>query len=227
MSGMSGGEREAEMAIDRGVGRQAFVIGAAFMLAFGVVNATSILIAADREGAAVPAAMPFVEELSSVGVFIALFPLVALFVRRLPLLVETWPMRLACHVAASFVFSAAHVTGMVMIRKALFPLLFSKPYIFFENTLREIVYEYRKDALTYAIFVLILHFLGQLAEHRREIAVARADARRSGRITLKSGGRTIWIPAASFDWAEAAGNYVELKAGGRTHLGSRLNWPTK
>lgn len=107
---------------------------------------------------------------------------------------------------------------MVLIRKALFPLLFSQPYVFFENTLREVVYEYRKDAITYATFVLVLHLLRQLAEYRREIAAARADARQSGRITLKCGGRTIWVPADSFDWAEAAGNYVEVKAAGRSHL---------
>ena len=215
---MTAVERETEDARERQVERQGFVVATIFMLAFGIVNATTILIDADRSGRTVEPVLPFVEELSSVGMFIALFPLVAAFTRRFPVTFENWPRAAVLHFAASIAFSALHVIGMVLIRKALFPLLFAQPYTFFESPLRDIVYEYRKDAITYATFVLVLHLLRQLAEHRREIAAARADARKSGRVTLKCGGRTIWIPARSFDWAEAAGNYVEVKAGGRSHL---------
>ena len=35
---------------------------------------------------------------------------------------------------------------------------------------------------------------------------------------MKSGGRTFWLDARSLDWADAAGNYVELRANGTTHL---------
>src|SRR5690606_33603461 len=38
------------------------------------------------------------------------------------------------------------------------------------------------------------------------------------RVTLKSGGRTIMLDAAAVEWARAAGNYVEVRATGRTHL---------
>ena len=56
-----------------------------------------------------------------------------------------------------------------------------------------------------------------LQERHERLADGR-HARQTGRVTLKSGGRTIWIDARTFDWAEAAGNYVEVRAAGRSHL---------
>jgi hypothetical protein len=215
---MSLAEREAESRLERRVDRQGLLLAAAFMFSYALVNASTALIDAERRGASLPTAQPFVEELTSVAVLVALFPLLAAFVRRVPISSEGWPRSIVLHALGSVVFSALHVAGMVLLRKALFPLLLGQPYSFFEQPLRDALYEYRKDAITYATFVLVLQLLRQLAEHRREIAAARADARQSGRITLKSGGRTIWIDAKTFDWAEAAGNYVEVKAAGRSHL---------
>jgi len=211
-------EREAEDRLERRIDRQGFVLAAGFMSAYALVNASTLLIDAQRRGADLPAVQPFVEEFSSVAVLVALFPLLAAFARRVPVSTEGWPRAVALHLLASVVFSALHVAGMVLLRKLLFPILLGQPYAFFEQPLRDAFYEYRKDAVTYATFVLVLQLLRQLAEHRREIAAARADARQSGRITLKCGGRTVWLPAESFDWAEAAGNYVEVKAAGRSHL---------
>ncbi len=64
----------------------------------------------------------------------------------------------------------------------------------------------------------MLTLLRGIEEHRREAAAARLDARETGRLTLKSGGRTILLDAKSVEWAQAAANYVEIRAGGRTHL---------
>jgi len=215
---MSLSEREEERALERRIDLQGWLLAAGFLCAYALVNASTLLMDADRRGTALPPAQPFVEELSSVAVLIALFPLVAAFVRRVPIAIESWLRAVALHALASIAFSAAHVAGMVLLRKLLFLLLSEEPYTFFQEPLLDLVYEYRKDAITYATFVLVLQLLRQLAEHRREIAAARADARQTGRVTLKSGGRTIWIDARTFDWAEAAGNYVEVRAAGRSHL---------
>lgn len=215
---MSSSEHEIEKALERKVGRQALITAACFMLAFGLVNATTILSDAARNGTALEPLRPFIDELSSIGVCILLFPLVLTMARRFPPAVDGWLRVVAIHVAGSLAFSALHIAGMVAVRKLLYPLLLSERYVFFGDVTRELVYEYRKDVLTYALFVLVTHLLGQLAEQRREIAVARGEARQSGRLTLKCGGRTIWVPADSFERAEAAGNYVEVRAGGRNHL---------
>lgn len=51
--------------------------------------------------------------------------------------------------------------------------------------------------------------------------VARAAARRHGpleRILVREGARVHVVPSASIDWIEAQDDYVQISAGGRTHL---------
>jgi two-component system LytT family response regulator len=52
-------------------------------------------------------------------------------------------------------------------------------------------------------------------------AVAQEAARRHGpltRILVRDGARVHVVPAASIDWIEAQDDYVQISAGGRTHL---------
>ena len=52
-------------------------------------------------------------------------------------------------------------------------------------------------------------------------AVALEAARRNGpleRILVRDGARVHVVPAASIDWIEAQDDYVQISAGGRTHL---------
>jgi DNA-binding LytR/AlgR family response regulator len=107
---------------------------------------------------------------------------------------------------------------MILVRKALFIVLLGEPYTFFGDVLRESFYEYRKDAATYATFVLMLHLFRSVAEYKREAEAARLDAKKGGRITLKSGGRRIILDASAVEWARAADNYVEVKANNASHL---------
>ncbi len=210
--------RERELAIDRAVERRTFLVAAAFMLASAFINATSDLMEASRLGRLLDWRQPFIEELSSVAVLVVLFPLVVRFHRAVPFTVETWRTALPLHVAGSLVFSTLHVAGMLALRMLAFPAVLAAPYVLFDSPVRVAIYEYRKDALTYATFILVLYMTREIVERRREAAAARAEARESGRITLKCGGRTIWLPAAAVEWVEAAGNYVEVRANGSAHL---------
>ncbi|MFC5481045.1 LytR/AlgR family response regulator transcription factor [Massilia suwonensis] len=52
-------------------------------------------------------------------------------------------------------------------------------------------------------------------------AVAQEAARRNGpleRVLIRDGARVHVVPAASIDWIEAQDDYVQISAGGRTHL---------
>jgi two-component system LytT family response regulator len=52
-------------------------------------------------------------------------------------------------------------------------------------------------------------------------AVAQEAARRHGpleRILVRDGARVHVVPAAAIDWIEAQDDYVQISAGGRTHL---------
>ena len=160
----------------------------------------------------------FILELTSMAGILMAFPFVVLLERRMPLTAETWKPALAAYALGSLVFSALHVGIMVLLREAAFALLLARDYSFFDDFVRDGFYEYRKDLMPYAAIVAVLSLIRRLEESRIEAAAARADARDTGRLTLKSGGRTVWLDARSLDWAEAAGNYVEVRANGRTHL---------
>jgi len=51
-----------------------------------------------------------------------------------------------------------------------------------------------------------------------EAQAVAADALDRKFLTLKSGGRTLWLNAEEVIWAKAAGNYVEIRTAGACHL---------
>lgn len=206
---------------DRAVDRRAMLIAATVLVAFGIVNVLSNLTEAERSGYAADARMEWLWEFSSVALLLSLMPAVAWLTRRAPLNGESWRWALPVHLLGSMVFSALHVTGMVLIRKAISPLLWGQAYVFFADRpaiLRESIYEYRKDVLSYAFFFGLFVVVRHAAQQSRELEAARSEATRSRRLTLKCGGSTILLDAASVVWAQAAGNYVEIKAADATHL---------
>lgn len=209
---------EFQAGIDRRVASRTFLIALCFFPAVAVINALSLLTDADRMRLPLDAREAFVLEFTSIAALLAAFPVAMLVERRFPLTADTWKRSLVAYAAASIVFSAVHVGVMILLRKLAFALVFDLPYAFVDDFLHDTLYEYRKDLIPYAAIVAVLCLVRQIEESRLETAAARADARDTGRLTLKSGGRTIYLDASTLDWAEAAGNYVEVHAGGRAHL---------
>jgi len=205
-------------AIERRILLRATLIAAAFFIVVAFVNASSLLTDAARAGVSLDPLVPWLLEATSILMIVALVPLVALYERRFPLDPENWRWSIAAHIAGSLFFSALHVAGMILLRHAAFRLVLGQPYAFFDEPVSDLLYEYRKDVLAYAMTVLVLTLMRGIEEHRREATVARQDARDTGRLTLKSGGRTIFLDAGTIEWAQAAANYSEVRAGGRTHL---------
>lgn len=159
-----------------------------------------------------------VYEISSVAVIVALFPAIARAVSRATPGQHGWGYVIGFHALASVAFSLVHIAAMVAIRKLVFLIAYGEPYIFTDNIARELIYEYRKDMLTYALIVFFITFGRQLAQQRRELAAAREDAKQSHRLTLKSGGRSIWVDAKDVIWVKSASNYVEVASNGKSHL---------
>jgi hypothetical protein len=204
--------------LDRRVLLRVWLILAVFLAVVGFINASTLITDAAREGQAVDPRVPWILEYSSIAVLVALVPLVALYERRFPLAPESWRKALFAHLIGSVVFSVLHVAGMILLRYAAYSLILGQGYRFFDDPFADIVYEYRKDVLPYAVTVLMLSLMRSLEEHKREAEAARAEARETGRLTLKSGGRTIFLDAKSMEWAQAAANYVDIRANGATHL---------
>lgn len=207
-----------EAALERRVARRVFLIMTLFFVAIGVLNAFGILTEAQRESRVLDPRVPFILELTSVLAMVVLAPLVILFERRVPFTTETWRSALLWHALGSVVFSLLHVALFIVLRSAAYAVVFGASYSFFTDAPTDLLYEYRKDVFPYAVLILMLALQRSLEEHRREAEAARAEARQTGKLTLKAGGRTIFLDAASLDWASAAGNYVEIRANGITHL---------
>ncbi len=204
--------------VDRRVLRSASLIAAAFLAGVALVNALTLLTDAARAGRPLDPPVPWILEYSSVTVLAALVPVLALLERRFPLKPGAWRGALLAHATGSVVFSALHICGMIVLRKIAYAAILGKSYRFFDEPLRDLAYEYRKDLLTYATILLVLALLRGVEERRRETALARSEARKTGRLVFKSGGRTVWLDARSLHWAEAAANYVDVRANGATHL---------
>jgi len=204
--------------LERHVARRVFLIMTLFLVAIGVLNALGLLTEAQRVGRVLDPRVPFILELSSVLAIVALAPLVILFERRVPFTAETWRSALCWHGLGSIAFSLLHVGLFIVLRTAAYAAILRTSYSFFTDLPTDLIYEYRKDIFPYSVLILMLGLQRSLEEHRREAEAARADARQTGKLTLKAGGRTIFLDAASLDWASAAGNYVEIRANGATHL---------
>jgi two-component system, LytTR family, sensor kinase len=101
-----------------------------------------------------PVWQPFVWELSSVVVIVALIPLVAYLENRVRIDSRPRLRVLFVHLGAAVAFSIVHTTTMVLLRKLVYVLL-GDSYTF-GNFLREGFYELQKDLITYIIILLVI-----------------------------------------------------------------------
>ncbi len=182
------------------------------------INASSILTEAARSGLPMDSRLPWLLEFSSVAAFLPSLGFAILLERRFPLLGNDRLGNVSVLVAGSVVCSGIHIAGMAILRGLLVPWLTGKDYTLLADPLRDLFYEYRKDIFPYAVIVGMLTLLRAIEASRIDGEQALVKARATGRIALKSGGRTMLVEAKAVEWARAAGNYVELRAGGRTYL---------
>lgn len=127
-----------------------------------------------------------------------------------PVSVSNALSRLPVIVLGFTVFTLIHVIGMVAIRMVVWSLLFEGEYVFGLMELEPWLYEAQKDLFSYIIIVatfLSARHIGQLKE---DIEAARMEAKTTGQLSLRSGGRVITLPASDVLYAKSAGNYVEL-----------------
>ncbi len=160
-------------------------------------------------------------EISSRVVLLALFPGLIKLVIALPLTTDSWLRRLPFYLTAMTIYSALHVLLMVLMRKGFTPLLFDFPYKFVaagQSLSTNFFYEFRKDIVTFWLFVSLVYGFKHMSDLRQELAAAKREARQHNRVTLKCGGRSIFLDAQNVEWANAAGNYVEIGTDGKTHL---------
>lgn len=180
------------------------------------INATSVVMERARQGPPVDTWEPFVWEYSSGIATLLLVPLILRLDRRMPMRDGRWRLPALLHVAATVPFSLLHVGMMVGMRKIVYALL-GQQYLF-GNIALELLYEYRKDFVTYFLILATFYAWRGFLARQRGARYDGADSSAAGPLFLiRDRGRMHRIAAAEIDWIEAAGNYVLLHVGAATH----------
>jgi hypothetical protein len=213
----------------RRVRRVLLGITAVWLLVHAAVNSVSVAADLARRGIVVEAAQPWIWEFSSaLSLFLWLLPVLA-FDEGLRQRVRGIGLRLAAYAAASVVFSVAHVATMVAMRQLVYRL--AGWHYDFGPWRDGLLYEYRKDALTFVVILAIAAAWRLLsARIAPTVAVdpppgALPAAAANGAapaaptfIVRTSTQGDLLVRADEVDWVEAQGNYVALHVGSEVRL---------
>jgi hypothetical protein len=170
---------------------------------------------------------PFVWEITSALIIVAMAPLIGRAMRRWPFTRDSLVRPALIHLALTIPFSAVHIMAIYLLRNAVYAVLGGHYGFFDDGVGLVLLYEWRKDVLSYsaiAAFYWVFHYI----DARR--AVAAADAARAAagdqRIEVRDGGAAVFLAPADILFVEAAGNYVEFHTATRTHLvrGTLASW---
>lgn len=188
------------------------------------IDIATVLADARRVGRPMDLPLAILLEGSSHLVLGALVPVLYWFHRRFPPIPLGW--NVLAHLAATVPFSLIHVTSMFVLRWAAAPLL-GRDYPL-RLTLDALLYEYRKDVITYLILSTAVIALKYVLSDRTD-AVAPAEmvsppangtegpAGRLERFAVRRKDKEVLVSAQDIAWIEAAGNYAILHVGGETY----------
>lgn len=187
----------------------------AFGLVYVFVNATSLIDERQALGRPIAIWQPWVLEMTSFLAWLTLIPAILWLADRFTL--PDRPIQsLVMHLFATIPISLLHGGAMFVMRKMVYAAM-NEHYRWSGAVVDTLIYEYRKDAITYASLVIAFLMLERLA------ALPQTDPAKLGTslIEVRDGAQTIWIKPEEIDWIEAAGNYVELHGSFGTKLARR------
>jgi hypothetical protein len=199
--------------------RRVFAIWAVCVLLTGLVNALSVGSDLAKRGIAFHSAEPWIWEMSSAIALVLLGVPLAMLDGLLRSKIPRVGPRAAFYVLGSVAFCVAHVTLMVAFRTLITRALGWR--YDFGPWLDGLVYEYRKDALTYALI------LGCIAVWRAALPAASAPTEAIEPPTARPPEPTfvvrttkgdVLVRTAEIEWVEAQGNYVALHTPGDLRL---------
>lgn len=162
---------------------------------------------------------PFVWEFTSIFFILILIPAILYLDHRYPIATDRWKKRLLLHIPASMVFSLIHITGMVYFRKSLYSLM--GHHYDFGNLPLELLYEYRKDVMTYATILFVIYGYREIMRLREGEAQLTRNAGQTtqyDRILVSKGGVYFFLAPEDILWIEAAGNYVEIHTSDHSYM---------
>jgi len=187
----------------------AFGFWAIYLGTSAVIDAFSVLTEHARYGQPLEPWEPFVWEFSSALLVGLLVIAIARLNQLFRISKDSWRLPLALHLLATVPFSLVHVGGMVSLRKLAY-LVVDRSYDFGPLS-TELLYEFRKDFVTYAFILGVIY----LWQHLRFLSAVRPDPARSTderlrRLIARKHDREFVIAVDGVNWIEASGNYANL-----------------
>jgi hypothetical protein len=193
---------------------ESVAVGGVIAVSIGLVTALSRASDLASAGGPRPLWVILTEDFTSVAVIILLQPFVLRLLARFP--VEAWPRWrwLIPHALATVPFSLAHVIGMGVLRWLIMGPLGSPHDPL--SPLGNWLYEYRKDALSYAAIIAFsaLYWAWRQPHPTRPPTAQQGDAP----LEIRDGARRFFVRPSDILWIEAAGNYAEVHLAGKTLL---------
>lgn len=190
-------------------------------VAVATINASSDMIEMERAGLDRAWWEPIVWEGTSAAIIVALAPLIGWAVRRWPPSLDSLLRFGLTHLALTIPFALIHIAVIFVTREAIYWALGQRYGFFDDGVAITMVYEWRKDVLTYAAIASV-YWLYDFARARQ----TPAPQPNADRIEVRDGSSTIYLAPADVLTVEAAGNYVEFRTAARAHLvrGTLASW---
>lgn len=189
----------------------------AFGLVYMIVNATTLIDQRQALGQPIQAWRAWLLEFTSFLAWLLLLPAILWLARSLLALRQAWHA-LVFHAAGCVAASLLHTLIMYLLRTASFAFA-GEQYAPSGTTSDFLLFEFRKDIITYASIVIVFLIARRLVAASSELAEgSSADA---ALIEVRDGSRTLWLRPDEIDWISAAGNYVELHGAFGTQLARR------
>jgi len=122
--------------------------------------------------------------------------------------------KILMHLGLSVAFSCLHILGMTAIRNLGFRLMGESYY--FGEWGQVLMYEYRKDLMTYITIVLVIYayrlLIRRLLGEAKYVQLGESDQDQSPpeRLLVKKLGKEFLISTEDIDWVAASGNYANL-----------------
>jgi hypothetical protein len=189
------------------------------------INATSDIMEIERAGSDRAWWEPVLWEGSSAAIIVAMAPLIGWAIRRWPPRADNMIRVGLIHIGLTVPYALIHVAFIFVVRESVYWLA-QRQYGYFDDGIALVIlYEWRKDILSYAA-IAAAYWLHDYVR-ARQAATPTTDS--EGRIEVRDGASTLFLAPSDILLVEAAGNYVEIHSGGRIHLvrGTLAAWDTR
>jgi len=165
-----------------------------------------------------------IEEFSSALASLGLLALLHAAARRWPLHADTWRRRIGFYVLGGVAWWLLHVSAMVLMRKLAFALI--GQHYTYGAWLAQWFYEFFKDVQTYSLLVIAVHAVAWFGRQRQGEAHLLAEpdvgppvepVERPQHFLVRKLGKEFLVATADVEYAQAAGNYVNLRVRGHDY----------